>query len=150
MAVNTTQTSSNNLPDFVANSFDKTLLSAVYERNKTKYKWKGNLDQLKSFVAGVLKLSGVWSYTTNNGGFHVFKADLVTLSFYPGTQTLNIQGSKQKVVRKQLANYLSKEVTPKSGSVNQNGNDEQMNLSVNSEQMQVESSYKDDMGEDDD
>ena len=83
MAVNTTQTSSNNLPDFVANSFDKTLLSAVYERNKTKYKWKGNLDQLKSFVAGVLKLSGVWSYTTNNGGFHVFKADLVTLSFYP-------------------------------------------------------------------
>ena len=107
----------------------------MYERNKTKYKWKGNLDQLKSFVTGVLKLSGVWSCTINNGGFHVFKADLVTLSFYPGTQTLNIQGSKQEVVRKQLANYLSKEVTPKSGSVNQNGNDEQMNLSVNSEQM---------------
>ena len=73
---------------------------------------------------------------SNTRGFHVFKADLVTLSFYPGTQTLNIQGSKQEVVRKQLANFLSKEVTPKSGSVNQSGNiNEQINLSGNSEQM---------------
>ena len=95
----------------------------------------------------VLKLSVVWSYTINNGGFHVFKADLVTLSFYPELKLLIFKDLSKKLWESNLhANYLSKEVTPKSGSVNQNGNDEQMNLSVNSEQMQVESSYKDDMG----
>ena len=47
-------------------------------------------------------MSGEWSYTTNNGGFHVLKSDIVTLSFYPSSKTINVQGALKDVVKKDI------------------------------------------------
>ena len=49
-----------------------------------------------------LKISGTWSYTTNNGRIHTLKAEGVSISFYPGTKTLNVQGCKSEVISKNL------------------------------------------------
>lgn len=76
---------------------------------KTKIKWLGNLNELKVFISSKLNLTGSWSFTTNNGGFHVFKASLVTLSFYPGTKTLTVQGTKQEEIKKIIISLATEE-----------------------------------------
>ena len=80
----------------------EAFLAVEKERNKIKFKWKGSLESLIDFAKNILNLAGDWRFTTNNGGFHVLKSDSVTLSFYPGTKTLNVQGAKQDRIRKQL------------------------------------------------
>jgi hypothetical protein len=44
----------------------------------------------------------VWSEITTNGGYHVCKNPEATLSFYPTTKTLKIQGPKQVYYRSLL------------------------------------------------
>ena len=80
----------------------EAFLAVEKERNKIKFKWKGSLESLIDFAKNILNLAGDWRFTTNNSGFHVLKSDSVTLSFYPGTKTLNVQGAKQDRIRKQL------------------------------------------------
>ena len=58
---------------------------------KSKIKWLGDVEELKSFIDKQPKLTGSWSFVSNNGGSHLFKAASVSLSFYPGTRTLNVQ-----------------------------------------------------------
>ena len=65
--------------------------------HRSKFKWLGDFEELKLFVDGYLKITGTWSYTTNNGGFHTMKAEGASISFYPGTKTLNVQGSKSQL-----------------------------------------------------
>ena len=60
------------------------------KKNKVTYKWKGSLDQLKDFVSLVLKRSGSWHKHKRN--WNTFKTGKLTISFYPGTQTLQFQG----------------------------------------------------------
>ena len=55
-----------------------------------------------------LKLSGKWSYMDNNGGFHTLKAEGVSISFYPGTKTLNVQGAKVDIIRTKLLNITDR------------------------------------------
>ena len=55
-----------------------------------------------------LKLSGKWSYTDNNGGFHTLKAEGVSISFYPGTKTLNVQVAKVDIIRTKLLNITDR------------------------------------------
>ena len=57
-----------------------------------------DFEELKLFVDGYLKITGTWSYTTNNGGFHTMKAEGTSISFYPETRTLNVQGSKSEII----------------------------------------------------
>ena len=49
-------------------------LSVTKSGHKVKFKWLGEFEELKLFVNTDLKISGTWSYTTNNGGFHTLKA----------------------------------------------------------------------------
>ena len=70
--------------------------------HRFKFKWLGEFEELKLFVNADLKISGTWSYTTNNGGFHTLKAEGISISFYPGTKTLNVQGSKSEIITKKL------------------------------------------------
>ena len=65
-------------------------LSVTKTGHKVKFKWLGDFEELKLFVNAVLNISGTWSYTTNNGGFHNLKAEGISISFYPGTKTLNV------------------------------------------------------------
>ena len=58
------------------------------EEDKSSRKFK--------FVNDELSLSGQWSSVSKSGGFLVFKANGVTLSFYPKTKTLNVQGGNKK------------------------------------------------------
>ena len=51
-------------------------------------------------------MSGQWSSVSKSGGFLVSRANGVTLSFYPKTKTLNVQGAKQEEVRKKLFSLL--------------------------------------------
>ena len=83
-----------------------SFLRMTEDRNRRRFKWVGSLDELKFFVTEILKLNGNWSFTTNNGGFNIFKADSVTLCFYPGTETLNVQGAMQDIFRKKLAKLV--------------------------------------------
>ena len=80
----------------------EAFLAVEKERNKIKFKWKGSLESLIDFAKNILNLAGDWRFTRKNSGFHVLKSDSVTLSFYPGTKTLNVQGAKQDRIRKQL------------------------------------------------
>ena len=77
-------------------------LSVIKSGHKIKFKWLGEFGELKVFVSTDLKISGTWSYTTNNGGFHTLKAEGISISFYPGTKTLNVQGSKSEIISKKL------------------------------------------------
>ena len=73
--------------------------------HRTKIKWQGDLTSLQHFVGNILNLEGSWSFTSNNGGFHVFKSESLTICFYPGTKTLNVQGAKQEVVRELILKF---------------------------------------------
>lgn len=78
--------------------------------HKTKLQWLGEFEELKLFINADLKVSGTWSFTTNNGGFHILKANGVSINFYPGMKTLTVQGSKSEIIIKKLV-----EITSKSG-----------------------------------
>ena len=47
----------------------------------------------------------------NNGGFHIFKTNRVTISFYPGTrdQTLSIQGADRNMVKKKILHLIGED-----------------------------------------
>ncbi|CAH3151213.1 unnamed protein product [Porites evermanni] len=82
-------------------------LSITKTGHRSKFKWLGDFEELKLFVDGYLKITGTWSYTTNNGGFHTMKAEGAAISFYPGTKTLNVQGSKSEVIGQKLLQLAS-------------------------------------------
>ena len=82
-------------------------LSITKIGHRSKFKWLGDFEELKLFVDGYLKIPGTWSYTTNNGGFHTMKAEGAAISFYPGTKTLNVQGSKSEVIGQKLLQLAS-------------------------------------------
>ena len=71
---------------------------------KTKLKWLGDFEALKSFAFDHLKLVGGWCFTANNGGFHVLKSESVMLSFYPITKT-------QSEVRKNIVSFICQPTT---------------------------------------
>ena len=83
-------------------------LSVTKTGHKVKFKWLGEMEELKLFVNGDLKILGTWSYTTNNGGFHTLKAEGISVSFYPGTKTLNVQGSKSEIITMKLLDIANK------------------------------------------
>lgn len=112
LSVNLTNNSPNNGEEDENNSDFPLLIEKG--NHKTKIKWLGDLDSLKSFVECKLNLTGSWSYTPTNGGFHVFKASVVTLCFYPGTKTLAVQGAKHEIVRKSICAFYSMEMAEKS------------------------------------
>ena len=73
-------------------------------------------------------MSGQWSSVSKSGGFLVLKANGGTLSFYPKTKTLNVQGAKQEEVRKKLFSLLSR------GNLNIDANEQVLNEHVGQEQ----------------
>ena len=77
-------------------------LSQVKNGHKIQFKWLGDLFELKSFIAEELKVLRKWTHTDNNGGFDTLKSDGVSISFYPGTKTLNVQRAKMEIIRKKL------------------------------------------------
>ena len=96
-------------------------LSIEEDKNSRKFKWQSGFNELKSLVNHELSLSGQWSSVSNSGGFLVLKANGVTLSFYPKTKTLNVQGAKQEEVRKKLFSLLSR------GNLNIDANEQVLN-----------------------
>ena len=78
--------------------------------NRTKLKWTGSFTELKSFVEAHVNLrEGEWSRVNNNVGFHVLKINRVTISFYPGTQTLSIQGVNRDVTKKKILHLIGED-----------------------------------------
>ena len=75
--------------------------------HRSKLKWLGDFEELKLFVGRYLKITGTWSYTTNNGGFHTMKAEGASISFYPGTKALNVRGSKSEIISQKLLQFAS-------------------------------------------
>lgn len=104
-----------NLPTNGKNDENKPGLPLLIEKknNKTKIKWSGDLDSLKSFVECKLILTANWSYATTNSGFHVFKATVAKLCFYPGTKTLTVQGTEQEDIRNAIYAFYSMEMDEK-------------------------------------
>ena len=96
-------------------------ISIEEDKNSRKFKWKSGFNELKSFLNDELSLSGQWSSVSKSGGFLALKANGVTLSFYPKTKTLNVQGAKQEEVRKKLFSLLSR------GNLNIDTNEEVLN-----------------------
>ena len=58
-------------------------------------------------------MDGEWSFTSNNGGFHVLKSESVTLSFYPNTKTLNVEGMLQSEVKERIISFIPQPTTDK-------------------------------------
>ena len=83
-------------------------LSVEEDKNSRRFKWQSGFNELKSFVNEELSLSGQWSSVSKSSGFLVLNANGVTLSFYPNTKTLNVQGAKQEEARKKLFSLLSR------------------------------------------
>ena len=78
----------------------RSLLTIEKSGGKTKFKWNGSLDELKSFSKQLNLHDGTWSFVPGNGSFHVLKASKGTLTFYPNTKTLNVQGAQQHKIKK--------------------------------------------------
>ena len=72
---------------------------------RPKFKWLGDCEELILFVDGYLKITATCSYTTNNGGFHTMKAEGDSISFYSGTKTLNVQGSRSEIIGQKLLQF---------------------------------------------
>ena len=70
--------------------------------HRSKFKWLGDFEELKLFVDGYLKITGMRSYTTNNGGFHTMKAEGAAISFYPGTKN-----PKSEIIGQKLLQFAS-------------------------------------------
>ena len=83
-------------------------LSIEEDKNSRKFKWQSGFNEPKSFVNDELNLSGQLSPVSKSSGFLVLKTNGVTLSFFPKTKTLNVQGAKQEEVRKKLFSLLSR------------------------------------------
>jgi hypothetical protein len=72
---------------------------------KSKLKWKGGRQELKSFVETTLSLIGKWSsdYST-----YQFNSKLISITFYDSKQkTLLIQGIIGKELKERLQNIAS-------------------------------------------
>ena len=83
------------------------LLSLEKGGGKTKLKWNGSLEELKLFAEKSLCLyDGAWSKVLRNGGFHCLKTSKCTLSFYPNTKTLNIQGAQQDKIKRDIIRLI--------------------------------------------
>ncbi|CAH3182896.1 unnamed protein product, partial [Porites evermanni] len=82
-------------------------LSITKIGHSSKFKWLGDFEELKLFEDGYLKITGTWSYTTNNGSFHTMKAKGASISFYSGMKTLNVQGSKSEIIGQKLLQFAS-------------------------------------------
>ena len=95
-------------------------LSIEEDKNSRKFKWQSGFNELKSFVNDELSFSGPW-FSVSNSGFLVLKANGVTLSFYPKTKMLNVQGAKQEEVRKKLFSLLPR------GNLNIDANEQVLN-----------------------
>jgi len=91
-----------------------SLLKCSEESGKIKLKWLGSDAELENFISSCLKLTGKWSFVTNNGGYHLFKSSAASISFYPKTTTLYIQGPKQV----ELTNKLHDLCTPTDATLN--------------------------------
>ena len=90
--------------DFTAISDTHPNLTFTKSKGRWKFKWLGSFDELKCFVSAKLYLTGLWSFKSNSGGFHVLKSSTTSISFYPGTKTLCIQGTAQtRMVEKLLS-----------------------------------------------
>lgn len=50
-----------------------------------KFKLLEEIEEVKLFVNTDLKISGTWSYLTNTGRFNTFKAEDISISFYPAS-----------------------------------------------------------------
>ena len=87
-------------------------LKVEKDKGKTKIKWLSDLDALKQLCRDKLRIAGNWQRTNNNGGFNFLKSDSVTISFYPGTKTLNVQGARHEAVHKTLLQFAEQENTP--------------------------------------
>jgi hypothetical protein len=73
---------------------------------KSKLKWKGNRQELKSFVETTLSLTGEWS---SNDSTLKFKSNGITITFYHSEQnTLLIQGKISDEFKQHLLNIASK------------------------------------------
>ena len=79
--------------------------------------WFGEIEELKLFIDADLRISATWTYITNNGVFHTLKVEGISISFYPGAKTLNVQGFKSEIIEKKLldianTNAEGKDTTP--------------------------------------
>ena len=54
--------------------------------------------------------AGEWASVPTNGGFYVLKADCATLSLYPKTKTLNVQGAKNEIIKRKLLSLVPQTV----------------------------------------
>ena len=80
----------------------------VYEENsKTKIKWHSDRHALKCFLEENLKLTVIWSFVLSNGGYHLFKSSVVSISFYPKTKTVYIQGAKSEIIKKRFVDLAA-------------------------------------------
>jgi hypothetical protein len=70
---------------------------------KSKLKWKGGRQELKSFVETTLSLAGKWS---SDDSTLKFKSNGISITFYD-TQTLQIQGKNGKELKKLLRDIAS-------------------------------------------
>ena len=72
---------------------------------KSKLKWEGNRQELKSFVETTLSLTGEWS---SDDSTPMFKSNGITITFYDSKQnTLLIQGRIGDELKQHLLNIAS-------------------------------------------
>ena len=119
-------------------------LSIEQDRNSRKIKWLGSFDELKAFAKEELKLSDEWASVPTNGGFFVLKAKNVTVSFYPNTKTLNVQGAKHEAIKKKLVSLV-----PQEEESNANANNEEQDGGEREQSLEIveESSEDEDEGQ---
>ena len=70
----------------------KIKCKATKGKPKVRFRWKGNVDDLRDFVSLVLKKSGTW-YDTRKST-KTFKTANLTVMYYMNTLTLQLRGNK--------------------------------------------------------
>ena len=86
------------------NLIDKLKIKCKTTKGKPKvrFRWKGNVDELRDFVSLVLKKSGTWHDTRKST--KTFKTASLTVMYYMNTLTLQLRGNKALETREFLIN----------------------------------------------
>ena len=77
-----------------------------YNSKKSLLLWSGSLEDLKTFIQSKLDSSEEFSVTHDTERSITLKTNLVTLTFYKNTKTLQIQGSNAQELKSKLLSYL--------------------------------------------
>ena len=119
------------------------IVNGKKDKRKVKILWQGSLEALKDMVSLILNRIGEWTHQSGSGSSisaHVFKSGGLTITWYSGTKTPQLQGNEteqclihiQELVKEHQRNLIIKNDADSSIDIYPSDEDMLVNVSLQS------------------